>query len=98
VTQFKKTADLDTINTFVVNYNENPLVNMQVQHSNFMHEFFPSVDECFNQQTLGIIVFAYPLVFELQLLLDFAVTKEFTNDICSVNMPSLSSTKAYTED
>ena len=29
--------------------------------------------------------------FELQLLFDVAVTKEFTDDLCSVNMPPLSS-------
>ena len=29
------------------------------------------------------------LVFGLQSLLDFAVTKEFTDEICSVNMPFL---------
>jgi len=55
------------------------------------------VNECSNQQALGIIMFAYPLevqkflflqlVFELQLF-DVAVMKEFTDHLCSVNMPS----------
>jgi len=33
------------------------------------------------------------LVFELQLLFDVAVTKEFTDDLCSVNTFTLSSTE-----
>ena len=35
------------------------------------------------------------LVFKLQPLFDVAMTKEFTDDFCSVNTPSLSSTEAY---
>ena len=38
------------------------------------------------------------LVFELQPLFDVAVTKEITDDLCSVNTPSLSSTEVYMED
>ena len=38
------------------------------------------------------------LVFELQLLCDVVVTKEFMDDPSSVNMPSLSSTEVYMED
>ena len=53
------------------------------------------MNECSNQQALGIIMFAYPLevrnflfrqlVFELQLF-DVAVTKEFTDHLCPVNI------------
>ena len=69
------------------------------------------MNKCSNQQTLGIIVFAYPygagkslfgfctqVSFELQPLFDVAVTKELTDDLCSVNMPPLSSTEEYMED
>jgi len=59
------------------------------------------VIKCSNQQqTVGIIVFAYPygagkslfgsgtqVSFELQPLFDVAVMKELTDDLCSVNMP-----------
>ena len=69
------------------------------------------MNECSNQQTLGITVFAYTLevrkslfpfrtqvVFELQPLFDVVVTKEFMDDLCSVNLPSLSSNEIYMED
>ena len=69
------------------------------------------MNEHSNQQTLGIIVFAYLLgvrkslfgfrtqvSFELQPLFDVAMTKEFMNNLCSVNMPSLLSTEVYMED
>ena len=38
------------------------------------------------------------LVFELQLLFDVGLMKEFTDDLCSVNTPPLSSTEVYMED
>ena len=38
------------------------------------------------------------LVFVLQPLFDVAVMKELTEDLCSVNMPPLSSTEVYMED
>ena len=38
------------------------------------------------------------LVLELQPFFDVAVAKEFTDDLCSVNMPSLLSTEVYMED
>ena len=43
------------------------------------------------------LVSVLKLVFELQLLFDTAVMKKFTNNLCSVNMPSLSSTEVYME-
>ena len=39
------------------------------------------------------LVSVLKLVFELQPLFDFAVTKELTDDLCSVNMPPLLSTE-----
>ena len=69
------------------------------------------MNECSNQQTLGIIVLpihkelenldlvsVLQLVFELQPLFDVAVMKELANDLCSVNTPPLSSTEVYMED
>ena len=44
------------------------------------------------------LVSVLKLVFELQLLFDVVVTKELTDDLCSVNMPPLSSTEVYMED
>ena len=38
------------------------------------------------------------LVFKLQPFFDVVVTKEFTDDLCLVNMRSLSSTEVYMED
>ena len=38
------------------------------------------------------------LVFELQQFFVAAVAKEFTDDLCSVSMPSLSSTEVYMLD
>ena len=38
------------------------------------------------------------LVFELQSLFGIAMMKEFTDDLCSVIMPSLSSTEVYMEN
>jgi len=51
------------------------------------------VTECSNQPTLGITVFPYPSGVGLQLLFVVAVTKEFVDDLCSVNTHSLSKTK-----
>ena len=39
----------------------------------------------------------FQLVFELQPLFDVAVTKELTDNLCSVNKPPLSKTKVYME-
>ena len=44
------------------------------------------------------LVSVLKLVFELQPLFDVAVTKELTDDLCSVNTPPLSSTEVYMED
>jgi len=44
------------------------------------------------------LVSVLKLAFELQLLFDVAVTKEFTDDLCSVNTPPLSNTEVYMED
>ena len=44
------------------------------------------------------LVSVLKLVFKIQPLFDVAVTKELTDDLCSVNTPPLSSTKVYMED
>ena len=44
------------------------------------------------------LVSVLKLVFELQPLFDVVVTKELTDDLCSANTPSLSSTEVYMED
>jgi len=50
------------------------------------------------RKSLGFIS-VLKLVFELQpLFIVVAVMKEFMDDLCSVNIPSLSSTEVYMED
>ena len=44
------------------------------------------------------LVSVLKLVFKLQPLFDAVVTKEFTDDLCSVNTPPLSRTEVYMED
>ena len=44
------------------------------------------------------LVSVLKLVFELQSLFHVSVTKELTDDLCSVNTPPLSSTEVYMED
>ena len=69
------------------------------------------MNECSNQQTLGILcspihkefenlclAFIFKLVFELQPLFDVAVMNKFMDDLCSVNPPPLSSIEVYMED
>jgi len=44
-----------------------------------------------------IFVSVLKVVFELQALFDVVVMKEFIDNFCSVNTPSLSSTEVYME-
>ena len=44
------------------------------------------------------LVSVLKLVFDLQPLFDVKVTKEFTSDLCSVNVPPLSNSELCMED
>jgi len=85
-------------NSFVVNCDSKlHKLSTIILHINVLPRLL--VNERSNQQALGIIVFAYPsgvsvvsvlmLLTELQPLFDGVVTIKFTDDLCSVNAPSL---------